>query len=66
MGSSRTGETTIELERPQKKEPDGKVAEVRGKRFLSPKYHFLTSWADGNLSRKYHEDAIFCPSNDNG
>ena len=65
-GILKDSETTIELERPRKKGPDGKVAEVRGERFLSSKCHFLTSWSDGNLSRKCHEDAIFCPSNDNG
>ena len=50
--STRTGETTMELESPRKKEPVGKLAEVGGEYFFSSIYYLLVGRKSGKKSIK--------------
>ena len=46
--SSRTGETTFELNSPLKREPIGKLAEVAGECFFSSVYYLLVGKKSGD------------------
>ena len=61
VGSSRTGETTMELDSPRKKEPIGKLAEVGGECFFSSIYYLLVGRKSGKrISHRVKKTKSFC------
>ena len=63
VGSSRTGETTMELDSPRTKEPIGKLAEVGEEWFFSSVYYLLVGRKSGKrISHKWKKTkkCFFC------